>query len=510
VKLNSYTSNSNTSSLYVWAAVIIALSVCAYFYRVSLVILVNFWNEYGTYSHGYLTVLLSVFLIYTCIKQAKLTYSGPSAASALAVFCISLVWFVAHIANVNTIQMLCLPFVVFFTISYFLGLKNFKTLIVPVFILLFTVPIWTVFLPLLQEIAVVATDKLLSFSSLEYLVVDNRVIFSKGIFQIEESCSGLRYLLVGVLLALVYGYLNYQSNWSTLYLIISTVVIMLVGNIIRILLIIWLGVVKGMNYHLVQDHESLGWAIFAFLLIPMFIIARFMSPNIFASKQQEASDIEIEPKSIKLASLFIASVLYLVVISIAPLYAGYVENRHKQVASLDSGGFLPMSGWKDTNTGPIEWAPDFNLYRAKFIGQYTLSNQTVVLHTRLYNSEQPEGELINFNNQVVDKRIWRVIETSYNERVTGGTEKQILNINKLTIRSFKGNRCQRIWYWFDIAGETYTNKWQVKLQETIRILNGKSGSAFTAISTECNTDTDQTLKNYLVGNYSKIKNLIVW
>gem|GEM_PF-2492138 len=508
MQLNSDPNSNNSPSLYIWAAVIVSLCVFAYFYRNSIFILSNYWNEYGTYSHGYLTVLLSIFLLYTCVRQARIVYRGPSVVSAVAAFFVSLVWFVGYIADINTIQMLCLPFLVFFTISYFSGLKNYKVLIVPVFILLFTVPIWSVFLPLLQEIAVFTTEKLLSFSKLEYLVVGNRVIFSEGIFQIEESCSGLRFLLVGVLLAVVYGFLNYQSHWSTMFLVLSTMVIMMIGNIIRILLVIWLGVVKGMDYPLVQDHENLGWVLFAFLLIPMFMVARFIDPNIFQTI--EVKGAVHESRSLNLSQLGAALLLFLLAISIAPLYAGHLESRQKQVASLITGGFSPSNDWIEEIPGSSKWTPNYNFYSDIFAGQYTRRNQTVALDMRLYSSERPEGELINSNNQIVDKRFWKVVKTSIVDADLGGVKRQIPKINKLSIKSLQGDECLRVWYWFEVGGEVYTTKWQVKLQEAFSVLNGKSGSAITTLATTCNKESDRILEDYLVENYLQIKKLIIW
>jgi len=304
---NNISDYENRSSLFVWFVVLAVLGIFFYVYRYSINVLLNYWNDYGTYSHGYLTVLLSMFLIYSCVKQEQFSYSRPSVLCALGAFVISLVWLVAYVASINTVQMLCIPFFIFFTISYFCGLNNYRILIVPVFILLFTVPIWSATLPLLQELAVNVTNKLLSVSSLEYLVVDNRVIFSKGIFQIEESCSGLRYLLVGVLLAVVYGFLNYESSWSTLFLILSTVVIMLIANFVRILVIIALGVYKGMDHPMVQDHENLGWVLFALFLIPMFVIARYLNPNIWSSKNTPSERSSVGNKNIASSKLVFAS-----------------------------------------------------------------------------------------------------------------------------------------------------------------------------------------------------------
>jgi len=99
---NNISDYENRSSLFVWFVVLAVLGIFFYVYRYSINVLLNYWNDYGTYSHGYLTVLLSMFLIYSCVKQEQFSYSRPSVLCALGAFVISLVWLVAYVASINT------------------------------------------------------------------------------------------------------------------------------------------------------------------------------------------------------------------------------------------------------------------------------------------------------------------------------------------------------------------------------------------------------------------------
>lgn len=506
----SSSSTNNSQILFFWSIVLAALVSFFLIYQSLFNILFNYWNEYGTYSHGYLTILLSAFLVYTCIKQFKFSYSEPSILSLLGLAIVSLIWLLAYFANVNTVQMLCAPFFIFLTLTYFCGLKNFRILLIPVFILLFTIPIWSLFLPYLQEVAVVVTNKLLSFSSLDYRVHENRVIFSQGIFQIEESCSGLRYLLVGVLLAVVYGFLNYQSYWSALVLILSTILIMLIGNILRILVIISLGVYKGMDYPLVQDHESLGWILFAFLLIPMFILARYINP-VLGQKTKPNVHREFQYyKGSNSTGLILSLVLYLVTILVSPLYAKYVDHNVSGIASLSSGKALIFDDWEGPQQDSSQWLPNYSLYSESFSGKYSSLSHTVSLSTMLYSEKKPEGELINYGNHLINGDEWRLVESIYDHKVKTLIQEKIIFVNKATIESRRDKECIRVWYWFDVGGEILTKKWQVKLHETLMRLNRKSGSAITSISTSCANTSDEVLGNYLTDNMSQIKKLIIW
>lgn len=510
-----FISNKYNQALIIWATIIVALSVFVYFYQHSIRVLFNYWNDYGTYSHGYLTVLLSVFLLYGCVKGNQFKYSGPSNISLVCLVIASLVWLVAYVSSINTIQMLCLPFIVFFIITYFIGIKNVPILLTPIFILLLTIPLWSSTLPALQDLAVYVTNGMLSFSKLDYRVDGNAIIFSKGIFKIEESCSGLRYLLVGVLLSIVYGFLNYKSVWSTLLLVITAIAIMLIGNFIRILTVIGLGVIKGMDYPLVQDHESLGWVLFALLLLPLFIAANFINPNLWLRRGVQklgAQESYLNENKIEIgvSRWLVVFFVYLVVVSVAPLYANYLENNVVRVASLEPGFNELSTGWEGPKLLSSGWVPNYIYYTDHHGEQYAKNDKVVEMHAFLYTYQVPLGELINANNRLADKDKWRELDVSMHQVEMDKSSAVTAEVNKLTIESTKTQNCLRIWYWYEVNGAAYTKKIHVKLHEALMSFKGVSGSAITSISTHCDNDSDLILSDFLFSNYAEIKNLINW
>ena len=506
----SITKYKDSRILFVWVTILAALSGFVFIYRSSIGVMFSYWNDYGTYSHGYLTILVSAYLVFVCVKLSKLEYSGPSIVSIGCLSATSVAWLFACLVNVNVLQMLCMPFFVYFTLTFFYGFKNYRTLLIPIFILLFTIPVWSLLLPYLQDIAVVATKMLLSFSNLEYQVVDNTVIFSIGIFEIEESCSGLRYLLVGMLLSIVYGFLNYQSYWSVLVMVLAAMIIMLIGNVIRILIVIGLGVVKGMDYPLVQDHENLGWVLFAFLLIPLFVIARYIQPNLWQKTLRQEDKNENVGIRISVVNLFILLIIYLLVISTAPLYAAYLKNNVTEVASFKLNGIMPLEGW----SGPVllssRWVPSYSSYSENFVGQYSKDNKTIALNSLLYTKHNSNGELINVNNQLADKNEWELVDFSPHQVIFNRAQESSVVVNKVTIHSKKINDCFRVWYWFDVGGSTYTKRWKVKLKQAEMLFNGESGGAITSISISCDKGSDEVLNDFMLANFAQLKKLILW
>src|SRR5690606_22696468 len=131
----------------------------------------------------------------------------------------SLVWFVAKVAEIQSLQMLSILGILFFMVPAMFGLAWLKLAFIPLVILLFALPIWQPVLPLLQDITTAVTHFNLKLIGRPVYVVENFVHVSGGSFVIEESCSGLRFLLVATTLSLVNSSMNLHTMRQTLSLL---------------------------------------------------------------------------------------------------------------------------------------------------------------------------------------------------------------------------------------------------------------------------------------------------
>ena len=497
----------NRQLYFCWATIIFALGIFVIAYQESIKTLFRIWNEYGAYSHGYMTVLLAAYLIYICVKENRIDYSKPTVVSLIGLFLTSIVWLVSYLSGINIGQTLSLPFFVFFTITYFVGLRNYRVLFIPVFLLLLVVPIWSIFLPSLQGIATYLVNNILSFTTLEYQSSGNKIILASGIFEIEESCSGLRFLLVGVLLSIVFSFLNYKSYWSAFILILSSILIMLTANVVRILVIIAIGAKTEMTHPWVQDHASLGWVVFAIFLIPLFVLARRLDPNI--SIVEEENKLPVSGYEFVLSKRLIALVFYVATICFAPLYAQYAKNNINQVAKLDDDVGV-LAGWSRLDLNRSKWELKYISYAQRYEAEYTKNKHKVDLSVYLYTKAVPGSELINFNNTLVDKDKWSIVSNNGNQQIMLENNVSSINVNKATIESDVLSECKRVWYWYEVDGEAYTKKLRVKLSEALMVIKGKSGSTINAVSTSCDENSDLILTEFLSDNMSRLKKLTIW
>jgi len=154
----------------------------------------------------------------------------------------------------------------------------------PLLLIYLGIPFWDYLNPLLQQWAVYATTALLQIINLPAEVDGYTVSVPYGQFRIADGCSGLRYFLVSLTLALLYGYLYYnpEQKWlkykQRITLILAALLIGTAFNWVRIFLIIYIGYATKMQSPLIHDHETFGWILFAVALIPIFYIAHIISP----------------------------------------------------------------------------------------------------------------------------------------------------------------------------------------------------------------------------------------
>src|SRR5690606_33172616 len=124
-------------------------------------------------------------------------------------------------------------------LAVLMGWRQVRYFIVPVGLLIFTVPVWDFLSWNLQVITVEINRLLLGLMDIEFRVEGVFVyLIGVGTFEVAHGCSGLRYLLVGQSLAVIYGELNLQRVRSRVIIFLAGVLLALVANWIRVFVII--------------------------------------------------------------------------------------------------------------------------------------------------------------------------------------------------------------------------------------------------------------------------------
>ena len=173
------------------------------------------------------------------------------------------------------------------------GTETLRTLVFPLFLLFFMVPIPLIIynkitLPL-QFIASRMAASALDMLGIPVLRDGNVLELPHQTLSVVEACSGIRSLLSLTFLSLVYGYFFEKRIWVRVVLFAATIPIAIVANGSRVA---FTGIMTQIKPELAEGffHESTGWVIFIVALMILILFHQLLvrTLNFVAAKRAHA------------------------------------------------------------------------------------------------------------------------------------------------------------------------------------------------------------------------------
>lgn len=244
--------------------------------------LYNIWNLKPEYSHGVIIPVLSAFLIWRQREQLRsLPFTGSW--TGLALIAVGLVLrFIGASTTMHTFEHYAFLFVLYGLVLALTGPVIFRRLWMPLLMLVFAVPLPSLFnnsLSLhLQLLSSVLGVWVIRAAGISVLLEGNIIDLGNYQLEVAEACSGLRYLLPLMTLSFIVAYLFRGPFWKRGTLFLSSVPITVVMNSLRIGFI---GITvehwgPGMAEGILHDFE--GWLVFMLstgaVLLTAFALAR--------------------------------------------------------------------------------------------------------------------------------------------------------------------------------------------------------------------------------------------
>ena len=200
------------------ACVVIFVTLLALFYQTVLGI-VHIWYNDTTYTHGFLILPISLWLIWQ--KRAHLAAFSPQPAAGLLVLVAGslLIWALARLTGVLVIEQFAFVSVVITALVSILGWQVGQFLAFPLLFLFFAVPMGEDLVPPMMEFTATFTVEALKLTGIP--VYRDGLWFSlpSGNWSVIEACSGVRYLIASVTLGVMYAYITYHTLWKRLLLL---------------------------------------------------------------------------------------------------------------------------------------------------------------------------------------------------------------------------------------------------------------------------------------------------
>ena len=485
--------------LYVGSSAGIVLMLLLLMYQQTVMYLIGLWNkiEIGEYAHGYVVLVISGYLLFD--SRQKLINQMPRAeyrAIALVVT-MSMVWLLAALVDVQVLQAASLLLLIFASLWTVLGNQIMKVIAFPILFISFAIPVWSPLSPLLQDITADVVYSVIRLLAVPAARQDNVIVLPAGNLSIEEACSGLRYLLAALTLGTLYAYMYYSGWRSRLTVVIVSAGAAVLSNIIRVFVVVYLGYATDMQHPLVNDHLSLGWYLFAGMVVILMLVdakANKTGTVSAINKPKVGREARAINSKNRLANQAILLVVVCLMASAAPIIQNKVNHRDVD-ESMIAVPELPeeANGWLITRPDNDNWMPEY--HGAVNLKQYYIKNgNKVALYVGYYPYQKQGKELINELNHISARERWHTVYPKARVRNIGSQKilEQLLENNE--------KKQRLVWYWYNVAGMVTTNKYEAKILQIIGLIAGNDWAYIGAVSVE---NDDIGISRDMVKNFTE-------
>lgn len=404
--------------------------------------LVKEWEdtENLTYTHGYLIVLVSAWLLWRARPLAQDVLVKREPRMLLGIAALSMVWLLGYRSNIEIAHQLLLPLIGWCVVYAAFGWHVARRCIFAFGFLYFAVPIWSFGNDALQSLTVIVVRGMLQLTGIPAYVTGNLVHIPSGVFEIAGGCSGLHFFIVALAIGFLYGEVHRDTWRVRLATVVFAMTLAVLTNWIRVFTLIVLGHATQMQHYLVAvEHYNFGWALFAGAMVVFFLVARCL-PTAPEVGDRDARNVDCDRSALPIWPV-LAAVFALAVGPVWLLVAPASIDQPTQSEPLPS-----IVGWE----GPIraeahEWTPVFEGADVQAHSEYRRDSIRAQVFAATYFAQQQGKELVGHDNTMIGNLGAPISQ----EQIR--TEGEVFNSVRLTMR--EGSHALLVHY-YEIGGQT--------------------------------------------------------
>ena len=430
------------------------------------------WWTSEIYTHGMLVLPVVAFFIFKKRHALHQQYDRGSFLAALALLGCVTVGTIARVGGVNVLShAACFSALILIFVSVW-GLRASRTVMFPLAMLLFAIPVGEELIPWLQEITADIAIVLLKMTGVPVFRDGLYIDIPAGKFLVAEACSGVRFFVGSIVFSALFSYLSFRRARNTVLFLLLGVLVPIVANALRVYGTILVAHFIDIKYAASADHLVYGWFFFAIVVILLVIIGEIIrrkeiaaspsSTSAVASRQSAANQVA-EAVPITKAREAAASVSAVILIAAIAYQQIVLQPAPQQMQPLASAITLP------TNFVAVE--PDSSAERAEqtdyqpiytsFDSQRRAINwlDNVALEIFSYDlSQGSEREMLSGENRLYDPVAWTLAATH-----TVAVDDSSFIISELVSQNQTRRFVTRFW---TINGKIYRSPLKAKAQIT--------------------------------------------
>lgn len=462
----------------VWRAPLIAvmLAVLALFafYWETIASMAAIWSRSETFTHGYLILPISLFLIWQRRHELARYTPAPDLRPVALLPVLGLVWLLAHYASVLVIEQLAMVAMIPVVVWAILGWQISWTLVFPLFFLFFAVPMGEELIPPLMDFTADFTVAMLQLTGIPVYREGTFFEIPSGHWSVVEGCSGVRYLIASVTLGFLYAYLTYRSPVRRIVFVILSFGVPIIANGLRAYMIVMIAHLSDMRLALGVDHFIYGWVFFGLVMLLLFWLGSFWREDDRRIEKTAIAMTEIvTPSRAQGNSPWRAGAIVAALLLIWPVL-GYVHAAREDDVHVILKAPIAHTVWQVSDEGATSWRPHYIGTDAALQQNYVSGARRVAVYLEYYRHQSQGAELINSQNYLVRQKdpVWRQVADAPR---TISVQGRPLHIRQVKLRSMGQDLL--VWYWYWMDGDYTTNHYLAKLWDAKAKLLGDTGDA---------------------------------
>lgn len=477
----------------------IALAAVLLAFAPTLVSFHHVWTDW--YTHGYPVAALCLYVLFRDGRHLRAPARGWSWALA-GVLGLTLLWMVAWILSVQVVHQGVIPLLLLVGGAVVFAGAGVRVLLPVTATFLLAVPFWEVLTRPLQLLTVAVNEAILGMLGMEATIRATTITIPWGTFVVAESCAGLGYLVIALVVGAFYALL-FLRRWPARLAVVGTAAALaILGNQVRVFGLIWIGYRSQMESPLMQSHGTYGWIVFGLSLIPLFFIAREIDDWERASMARRAGDgrgggtpttepgrpasggpgdtpegpdpLRFRRRLAVTAGVAVSGPVLFFLVGALPA---------DRTVPSDPPGLTAGEGWSgQAGSAPsvaYEWEPAYHGVDEVRTTTWWRNGDTVRVDRLIYLEQHQGKELVGGDNRIAPD------SALLGARTLGPLGPGERWIQEAVVAS--GEDRLLVWYWYDVAGQTTHSGSRAKLLGLEGFLRRRPVSELVAVSIPCRT-----------------------